>query len=78
MASASFTIAAHRGASAAMKAANSSGVPTLVIELKRAMAVSVSGLSSPAFTAPLSFSMICGGVPAGATTPVQASMVKSG
>ena len=50
----SLTIAAQRGASDAMKAANSSGVPILVIELKRAMAVSVSGLKSPAFTAPLS------------------------
>src|SRR5262249_45086668 len=74
----SWTSAAQVASSRRMNAVNSCGEPGLAMALKRARFSFISVDWRPALMARLSVSTILGGVPAGATTPVQASSVKSG
>src|SRR3954468_17721500 len=67
----SLAIAAHRGASAPMNAAKSCGEPIFASALKRARPAWASLDLRISLTAPLSFSTIDVGVPAGASSPDQ-------
>src|SRR5499426_4569388 len=71
---ASFTISAHLAISSARKVENSCGEPGFAMALNFSRLVLVSAVSRPLLMAALSFAMTAGGVPTGATTPVQASM----
>src|ERR1019366_2172177 len=71
------TIAAHVGNSLATHAANSCGEPVCAMALKRAKPAFASAEARLSFIERLGLGTDSGGVPAGATTPVQASTVKS-
>src|SRR5215831_2253307 len=73
-----FTTSAHFGSSSARNAAKSAGAPSLATALIFSRLVLASADLSPSLMAALSRVTIFAGVPAGATTPVQASMTKSG
>src|SRR6516164_3693668 len=78
VAPASLTRSAHFGSSLCMKAAKSCGVPGFAMALKRIKFAFISTDCRPSLMARLRMSTTSRGVPAGATTPVQASCVKSG
>ena len=60
-----------------MNAANSAGVPVFGSAESLASAAFTSSPASPALIAALSLPTTAAGVPAGATTPAQASRLKS-
>src|SRR3979490_655495 len=74
----SFTSAAHFGPSAVMYFAKSAGDPICASPLNCSRLAFASALLSPSVIGGLVLSMIAAGVPAGASTPQNAIMVKSG
>src|SRR5467141_2687790 len=72
------TIAAHFGASSAMKAANSCGDNVFASALNLAKLALISGEARPALIAALILPTTAAGVPAGARMPVQEAGGKLG
>jgi hypothetical protein len=63
--------AAHLRSWAAMKAANSAGVPGTAAAPSLVMLACISGARRPSLMAALSRAMMASGVPAGAATPLK-------